>query len=145
MNFMRLQISFSLFLIGFLAIVAQLILIRELLVVFYGNELSTAIILCSWLVWTSLGSTILGRITDNLPNKQKVFALAQLLLSILLPASIFTVRLSKIIWNIPVGEIVDLGRMMLISFSILAPFCLLSGFLFALGCSLHNEITGARK
>jgi len=31
-----------------------------------------------------------------------------------------------------------------ISFAILAPFCFLSGFLFALGCSLHSETTGAR-
>ncbi|MBW2309294.1 MAG: fused MFS/spermidine synthase [Deltaproteobacteria bacterium] len=141
---MEKRLSLALFLIGFAAIVGQIILIRELLVVFYGNELSTAIILAGWLIWTSLGSATLGRIADAIPNKQRVFALVQLLLSLLLPMSILTVRLSKIIWNIPVGEIVNLGRMMNISFAILAPFCFLSGFLFALGCSLHSETTGAR-
>ena len=109
------RLSFALFLIGFAAIVGQIILIRELLVVFYGNELSTAIILASWLIWTSLGSATLGRISDAIPNKQRVFALIQLLLSLLLPMSILAVRLSKIIWSIPVGEIIDLGRMMYIS------------------------------
>ena len=141
---MEKRLSFALFLVGFAAIVGQILLIRELLVVFYGNELSTAIILASWLIWTSLGSATLGRISDAIPNKQRVFALIQLLLSLLLPMSILAVRLSKIIWSIPVGEIVDLGRMMSISFAILAPFCFLSGFLFALGCSLHSETTGAR-
>lgn len=138
------RLSFSLLLIGFAAIVGQILLIRELLVVFYGNELSAAIILASWLIWTSIGSATLGRTADVIPGKQKVFALVQLLLSILLPMSIFATRLSKIIWNIPAGEIVDLVRMMSISFAILAPFCFFSGFLFALGCSLHSETTGAR-
>ncbi len=141
---MEKRLSFALFLIGFAAIVGQILLIRELLVVFYGNELSAAIILASWLIWTSIGSATLGRIADTIPNKQRVFALVQLLLSLLFPVSILAVRLSKIIWNIPVGEIVDLGRMMYISFAILAPFCFLSGFLFVLGCSLHSEATGAR-
>jgi spermidine synthase len=141
---MKKQVSLALFLIGFAAIVGQILLIRELLVVFYGNELSTAIILASWLVWTSLGSATLGRIADTILNKQKILALVQILLSLLLPLSIFAVRLSKIVWNIPVGEVVGLGKMMSIAFVILAPFCFLSGFLFALGCSLHNKTTGAR-
>jgi spermidine synthase len=141
---MKRWISFALFLIGFVAIVGQIIIIRELLVVFYGNELSTAIILASWLIWTSLGSATLGRIADSIYNKHRVFRLVQLLLALLLPVSILAVRLSKILWNIPVGEVVGLTTMMGISFAILAPFCFLSGFLFALGCSLHSEATGGR-
>ena len=142
---MKRQLSFALFLIGFVAIVGQILLIRELLVVFYGNELSTAIVLASWLIWTSLGSATLGRIVDAISNKYRVFGLAQLLLALLLPASILIVRLSKILWNIPVGEVVDLATMMGISFAILAPFCFLSGFLFALGCGFHSEATGGRS
>ena len=142
---MKRRLSFALFLIGFVAIVGQIVLIRELLVIFYGNELSTAIILASWLVWTSLGSASLGRIADAISNKHRVFGLIQLLLALLLPSSILVVRLSRILWSIPVGEIIDLATMMVISFAILAPFCFLSGFLFALGCSLHSEATGGRS
>ena len=142
---MKRRLSFALFLIGFVAIVGQIVLIRELLVIFYGNELSTAIILASWLVWTSLGSASLGRIADTISNKHRVFGLIQLLLALLLPSSILVVRLSRILWSIPVGEVIDLATMMVISFAILAPFCFLSGFLFALGCSLHSEATGGRS
>ena len=127
---MKRRLSSALFLIGFVAIVGQILLIRELLVIFYGNELSTAIILGSWLIWTSLGSATLGRIADAISHKHRVFGLAQLVLAFLLPSSILAVRLSKILWNIPVGEIVDLATMMGISFTILAPLCFLSGFLF---------------
>ncbi len=141
---MRRQLSFALFLMGFVAIVGQILLIRELLVIFYGNELSTAIILASWLIWTSLGSATLGRIADAISNKHRAFGSVQILLAFLLPSSILMVRLSRILWNIPVGEVVGLTMMMVISFAILAPFCFLSGFLFALGCSLHSEATGGR-
>ncbi len=141
---MKRRISLALFLIGFVAIVGQIVLIRELLVIFYGNELSTAIILASWLIWTSLGSVTLGRIADAISHKHRIFALVQFVLAFLLPSSIMAVRLSKILWNIPVGEVVDLTTMTAISFAILAPFCFLSGFLFALGCSLHSEATGGR-
>jgi len=140
---MKRRLSFALFLIGFVAIVGQILLIRELLVIFYGNELSTAIILASWLVWTSLGSATLGRVgsatlgrvADAIFHKKTIFGLVQLVLAFLLPSSVMAVRLSKAIWSIPVGEVVDLVTMMGISFVILAPFCFLSGFLFALGCS----------
>ena len=141
---MKRRLAFALFLIGFVAIVGQILLIRELLVIFYGNELSTAIILASWLVWTSLGSATLGRVADAIFHKKTIFGLVQLVLAFLLPSSVMAVRLSKAIWSIPVGEVVDLVTMMGISFVILAPFCFLSGFLFALGCSLHSEATGGR-
>lgn len=118
---------------------------RELLVVFYGNELSTGVILASWLVWTSVGSAILGRGADSIQEKQRAFALIQLALALLLPASLMMVRSSKLLFGIPVGEVAGVTRMMGICFTVLAPFCLLSGLLFALGCALHGEITGSRE
>lgn len=117
----------------------QIILLRELMVVFYGNELSIGMVLASWLLWTGMGSSLLGRIADFFKNKLLVFAVTQILLSLILPLSIFLVRTSKIMWNIPVGEVVTIPKMMGISFSVLAPFCFLSGFLFALGCSFVGE------
>ena len=44
------------FLVGVNAIISQVILIRELLVNFSGNELSVGIILASWLIGGALGS-----------------------------------------------------------------------------------------
>ncbi|MGQ9653442.1 MAG: spermidine synthase, partial [Thermodesulfobacteriota bacterium] len=139
------QLSFSLFLIGFAAVVGQVVYIRELLVVFYGNELSTAVILASWLVWTSVGSAILGRGADSIQEKRKAFALVQLALAVLLPASLMMVRSSKLLWGIPQGEVAGATKMLWICFTVLAPFCLLSGLLFALGCALHGEITGSTE
>ena len=57
-------------LIGFTAILAQIVLMRELMVVFYGNEISLGIILANWLLWTALGSGVLGRLAGRARNPQ---------------------------------------------------------------------------
>ncbi|MBM3241719.1 hypothetical protein FJZ31_36045 [Candidatus Poribacteria bacterium] len=53
---------FSAFLIGFTSMTAQVIFMRELIIIFYGNELSLGIILAAWLFWVGSGSWIFGRI-----------------------------------------------------------------------------------
>ena len=44
----RLQCILSL--IGFTSVIAQIVLMRELIVVFYGNEISLGIMLAGWLL-----------------------------------------------------------------------------------------------
>ena len=48
----------ALLLIGFSAVVGQIVLMRELMVVFNGNEMSLGILLATWLFWTAAGSMI---------------------------------------------------------------------------------------
>ncbi len=136
---MHFPIAIPLVLIGLSAITGQIVLMRELLVVFYGNELSTAIILTSWLLWSAFGSFCSGKITDSMTEKKLVFALIQTMLAFLLPLTVVAVRLAKGIWKVPLGETVAFDQMLAISFTVLAPFCFLSGFLFALGCGLYAE------
>ena len=71
---------FSIILLGFAATIGQILLIRELMVVFYGHELSTGIVLASWLVWTALGSMSLGRLVEQIHQKNLIFSLGQLFL-----------------------------------------------------------------
>jgi hypothetical protein len=52
-------------LIGFTAVIAQVVLMRELMVVFYGNEMSLGWMLASWLLWTAIGSSDLGRLVTR--------------------------------------------------------------------------------
>lgn len=142
---MPFSISIPLVLIGLSALTGQIVLMRELLVVFYGNELSTAVILASWLMWSAFGSFCSGAVTDSLKRKAAVFASIQGALSILFPLSIMMVRLSKKLWSVPIGETVAFDQMLTISFTVIGPFCFLSGFLFALGCSLYADAAGLRE
>ncbi len=130
--------------LGFVAITGQIVLMRELLVVFGGNELSAAVVLAFWLIWTAAGSALLGRISDRLRNKVSALALFQVLLALALPFSLLAVRWSRVLLGISVGVAVDPVVMALVSFTFLAPFCVLSGFLFALACSLAGEVSSDR-
>lgn len=126
---------------GLAAVTGQIILMRELLAVFYGNELSTALILAIWLIWTSLGSLCSSLAADAAPRKIGLFAAILGLLAFLLPLSVLGVRLSRLVWGIPLGETAGLDQMFQISLAVLGPYCFASGFLFVLGCGALGEAT----
>jgi spermidine synthase len=56
---LNLKLKTSAFILGLTSMIGQVIIIRELVVVFYGNELSLGIILACWLFWTGFGSLVL--------------------------------------------------------------------------------------
>jgi len=56
----KFSLIYALFLMGFTAIVAQVILIRELLTSFSGNELIIGIFFANWLLLEALGSIDTG-------------------------------------------------------------------------------------
>ena len=129
----------SIILLGFAATMGQILLIRELMVVFYGHELSTGIVLASWLVWTALGSMGLGRLVERIRRKNVIFSLGQLFLAVALPLSVASIRFAKTLWGIPPGEIIHLVGMVTMAFLFLAPFCLVSGFLFPVACGVVED------
>jgi spermidine synthase len=132
-----------LLLIGFTATVAQILLMRELLVVFYGNEISLGLLLASWLFWTGIGSSLFGRKALWFDDPRKVMAGLQTLLALALPLTVLAVRSSKgIFLNVP-GEILGPWPMFLTALVVLCPFCLFSGGMFSAGSRLVGQETGA--
>lgn len=137
---MKKRIIFALILLGFSSMAAQIVLCRELFIVFYGNELSLGLTLASWLFWIGFGSLCLGRrIAGKLTCKLTVFSLTQILLSILLPFSILAIRFIPWVFGFAPGEIIGFIPMGLITFVLLFPICILSGFLFVLGCEIYKK------
>ena len=131
-------ILFSIFLIGFTAMAAQIIIMREFLIVFYGNEISIGFIFGSWLIWGALGSWFLGRFADKTKAKLDLFLSCQLVLSLLLVLSILAVRSIKFYFKLAPGEIAGVIPMVISSFIIVAPICVLLGFMFSLGCRIYQ-------
>ena len=132
-------ILFSIFLIGFTAMVAQIVILREFLIVFYGNEISIGFILGSWLLWGALGSGFLGRFADKIKPKLDLFLICQLVLSLLLVLSILAVRSIKFYFKLSPGEIIGIIPMAVSSFIIIAPICMLLGFMFSLACRIYQK------
>ena len=136
-------IPWAIMLMGFTSIVTQVLLMRELAILFYGNELSLGVMLGVWLFWTSIGSGFLCKIPCKLP-RNKLFSLIQLMLAVFLPFILLLVRASKEILDISLGEMIGFIPMLLITLITLSPFCLLSGLLYTVSCQLVHkyETTG---
>jgi spermidine synthase len=123
--------------LGISSIVSQLFVMREFLNVFYGNELVFGIILSNWLLLTGIGS-YLGKHSERIRNKIGLLIVFQILIALLPFLSIFLIRLLKITIMIP-GEIANIITIFFSSLAILLPYCLISGFMLTLACSVFSE------
>src|SRR4030042_157923 len=128
----------ALLLMGFTFTVTQVLVIRELLVIFLGNELSIAIILANWLFLEAAGSFLLGRRVKGV-SSEKAYALLQLLLSLLLPLTIFAIRCLRDIMGLSIGEGASLPQILLWTALVLTPLGVVDGVLFTLGCALYSD------
>ncbi|MDD5129086.1 MAG: fused MFS/spermidine synthase [Candidatus Omnitrophica bacterium] len=118
---------------------AQIIVLRELSIVFYGNEISIGFILGSWLFWGAAGSWLLGRFSDRFQSKLILFSSCQLVLTFLLILSLLAIRSIKLYFGLAPGEIIGFIPMVFSSFFVLAPICVLLGFMFSLGCRVYQD------
>src|SRR5208283_1206284 len=119
-----------LMLIGFTAVIAQIVLMRELMVVFCGNEMSLGLMLASWLVWTAIGSIGLGRWAARTQAPRRLMAWLEVSAGIAFPLAIYLARASKGMFQAVPGEILGTGTMALTALVMLSAFSVLSGGLF---------------
>jgi spermidine synthase len=124
-------------LIGLTAVVAQIVLMRELIVVFHGNEISLGVVLASWLFWTAVGSGPAGRIAARSGSPRRTVAGLQAALAVVFPLTIIAARAGSAAYGATPGEILGPGPMFLTSFAALSAFCVISGALFAAGGRLY--------
>ncbi len=122
--------------LGFTSVIAQVVLIREFVAVFYGNELSLGLILATWLFWVALGAWATGRLAERLQPDVRSFVISWGLIAPLLPSAIVLIRSLRIILEITPGLMIGFGSMAWSIAVILAPLCLILGFQFTLGSRL---------
>ena len=134
-------ISFAVIVFGFTAMASQIVFMRELLIVFYGNELSIGLILGAWLIAGAVGSSILGSLSDKIKNRITLFSLCQIGLSLFIPTNILLLRSLRSTLNILPGEATSIFLMIVSSFIIVAPICLIIGFMFSLACRVYQNKT----
>lgn len=120
---MKKQFFSSFFILGLVSIIAQVLLLRELMVTFYGNELFLGLALGFWLFWTALGS-FLGKKLIN----QKAFLINLIALIFILPASLILIRFLKTFF--PQGVMVDFLKAVGLTFISLAPLGFSLGLFF---------------
>ncbi|RLD18698.1 MAG: hypothetical protein DRI36_00740 [Caldiserica bacterium] len=129
---------FSLFLIGFIALSSQIVILRELLIVFYGNEITLGIILGGWLVTGAFGSFIAGRFIKRIKDELFFYNLLQVILSVYLVFVFYLIRKIPQVLGISVGEITSEIPVIFTSFLLVLPINGVLGALFSVGTQIYK-------
>jgi spermidine synthase len=140
---LSLKLRAVLVLIGFTSTVAQIVLLRELMVVSYGNEISLGVMLASWLLWTALGSSLIGRFAARVSHPATQMAALQILLALLLPATVFSARASRGVFHAFPGEVLGPVPIFVTCLITLSFFCTVSGWAFVAGGRFHAHESGS--
>ncbi len=129
----------SLLIMGLSGIVAQIVLLRELLVSFFGNELTLGIILANWLILEAIGSFYVGKSVEKTERKIEIYVLLQLIFSLAFPFAVYLSRVFKNFLLIIPGEGLGFSPIFYSSFLILLPVALSHGALFTFGCKIYSQ------
>lgn len=127
---------------GAFAIIAQVLLVREFLVVFYGNELCLGMVFASWLVGIAFGAWVAGKTPLNSLNSLCILVILLILISTILPPLIYLIRITRKIFDIPPGEFIPFPFMFAASMIFISPFSFLIGFIFPFACKAYVKPGG---
>ncbi len=139
---MKVCVHIAILTMGFSGLVAEVLLLREFLIIFSGNELSIGIVLANWLILEALGSFVFGWKAEKLQNKLETFTVITTLFFIFLLVVIFLIRILKRAMGISIGESIGLIPMLYSSFLLLLPVSTLHGALFTSSCQLYSTLSG---
>jgi len=130
-------------LLGFIALVTQIIILREFLTLFNGNELVIGIILANWMLLTGLGSYI-GRFQLSKIRRVHWILIFSGFLAFL-PS--ITVLGLHYFWHtfFLTGMMAGIIQVFYYSLFILSPFCIISGILFTLFAKEESLRTGLNR
>jgi len=131
--------------LGAFAAIAQVLFVRETLVVFFGNELSIGVMFASWLLGISLGAfaaRFLQHALSSAAVRQRVLTALLLIVAVALPLQIVAVRIVRLILHVPPGEYASLAAIFAGSLLIFLPTSFSVGLFFPLACRAYQERAG---
>ena len=130
--------------LGVSAFVTQLTLMRELLSVFSGNELVLGIVLGNWLLLMGIGAA-LGGTAARLRRPLGTLVVGQILVAVLPILDVLLLRtqrhavFSRLISGYARGAEIGVTETVASCFVLLAPYCLIAGYLLTLACLLLSD------
>ncbi|MFH1621873.1 MAG: hypothetical protein ABIA97_01985 [Candidatus Omnitrophota bacterium] len=138
---MRNRLRFALLLMGFTSLIVQVLLIREFLICFYGNELTIGLILGNWIILEAIGSSISSQPSQKSKRPLLFYCVLQCLIALYLPCAVYLVRIIKDFLPLVTGEGVSIIPILISSFFILAPLSIFDGAQFPFGCRIWKDYT----
>lgn len=139
----RYRVIFALFAMGAFSQVIQAILMRQLLVVFYGNEISFGAFYGCWLMWIGIGSLLIARLfkADAVPKQAFFWSLQALpAMTAIQMIMVYAVRFFV---SSSVAEFISLGDLLVATLVITLPTGLILGMAFPLGCQMLADMNAS--
>lgn len=128
----------SLIVYGAFSQISQALLIRENLVVFYGNEISLGVFFGSWLLWIAAGSALAIPLRERISSPLPWLRGLLLSLPLLLGAQIITTRVVRHFFDISSTQFIAFGDLFVAVTLINLPAALVIGIAFPLACKALN-------
>ena len=137
----RFLVYLALFALGLYAQIAQALLIRENLVVFYGNDISLGIFFGSWLLWVAVGSVSVVWLRRADWIEKPLIALRRLFLALplILVVQVLITRTIRLVLEVPASELIPLGQLIASLLLVTLPSSLGVGLAFPLACKALVE------
>jgi spermidine synthase len=124
---------------GCTAAIGQIVLLREMMALFNGNELCIGMVLALWMAWTALGSNGGGHFAYGLVHPMHSIAALECVTGLSLPFAVCALRLARAAVQTVPGELLGPSATMLIAMLCLCPLCCANGALYALAQRWNAE------
>lgn len=124
--------------VGIISAIGQTILLRELMVEVNGNEIIFSIFLSLWLFLVALGTLLYKCISIYRNIEKNIYVLLSILI-FFIPIQFLFIRILAGKFSVISGLLIDIPSLIILALIILAPGCLLIGFLFPLNCRLISN------
>lgn len=134
-----LRLAVAVIVMGVTALTAQVVLTRELLTLFYGNELSIALVLAVWLVGVAGGSASGAKLAPRIREPVRAFGISQVAMAVVLPVSLLIVRKVQPA-ALASGELPGPGAMLAASAEALFLVCALDGVQFVVAARAAGTV-----
>ena len=131
--------------IGCYATIAQVILIREFLNIFYGNELCLGIVFGAWFLGIATGAFAGAKIGYTFKHAFTVFVITLMVMCFVLPVQIVFVRGIRGLLSVGIGEYISILPLLLTSIGLILPFSFIIGFVFPFSSKVVWDVTVARR
>ncbi|MBI5555003.1 MAG: hypothetical protein HY920_04010 [Elusimicrobia bacterium] len=130
----------NLFTAGFTALIAQTLLVREMVNVFSGNVFSLGFIFAGWLFWVACGSFLSGKISAPIRQKSNFYIAGQGLVLLILPLEVILIRALRLLLQIPPSQLIGFFPLLLSALLVTAPLAFLVGWQFSLACRIVTSV-----
>jgi spermidine synthase len=133
----RFSIPLAVTALGLSAVITQIAVIREFINVLEGNEIVLGLLFSLWLLYSGAGAW-LAKFIEKETRQKRSFQFCLFSVAVLPPVLVAAIRLLRNHVFIR-GELPGVADLVLAGSAVLLPYCLLSGAMLTLACSLYGE------